>query len=99
MVCKIGVTLLFVLFSTSTWAQTERGGIRGTVVDPTQAVIPGVAVIATHVDTGVVRTAETTGEGGPGPLEDGQSAGPLNPADSRGDVQRVESCGIRQPGQ
>ena len=33
------------------------------MVDSTQAVIPGVAVIATHVDTGVVRTGETTGEG------------------------------------
>ena len=51
------------LFLYRAWAQTERGGIRGTVVDSTQAVIPGVAVIATHVDTGVVRTAETTGEG------------------------------------
>ena len=58
--------MLFLLFLSTdlpTWAQTERGGIRGTVVDSTQAVIPGVAVIATHVDTGVVRTAETTGEG------------------------------------
>jgi hypothetical protein len=63
MVGKRVVTLLIFLFATPAWAQTERGGIRGTVVDTTQAVVPGVAVIATHVDTGVVRTAETTGEG------------------------------------
>jgi len=65
MVSKCVVTLLIFLFlfATPAWAQTERGGIRGTVVDTTQAVIPGVAVIATNVDTGVVRTADTTGEG------------------------------------
>jgi len=65
MVGKTVATLLsfFFLFATPAWAQTERGGIRGTVVDTTQAVIPGVAVIATNVDTGVVRTGDTTGEG------------------------------------
>src|SRR6476620_1455012 len=67
MVSKTVVTLLIILSAamsaTPALAQTERGGIRGTVTDSTQAVIPGVVVMATHVDTGVVRTADTTGEG------------------------------------
>ncbi len=62
-IVALGIVLSLVCPSTSAWAQTVSGGIRGTVVDSTQAVIPGVAVIATHVDTGVVRTGETTGEG------------------------------------
>ena len=55
-IVAVGIVLSLVCPSTSAWAQTVSGGIRGTVVDSTQAVIPGVAVIATHVDTGVVRT-------------------------------------------
>ena len=38
-------------------------------------------------------------ERGPGPFEDSQYAGPLDASNSRGDVQRVESCGIREPGE
>ena len=62
-IVAIGIVLTLFCPIRSAWAQTVSGGIRGTVVDSTQAVIPGVAVIATHVDTGVVRTGETTGEG------------------------------------
>ena len=62
-IVAVGIVLFLVCPIRSAWAQTVSGGIRGTVVDSTQAVIPGVAVIATHVDTGVVRTGETTGEG------------------------------------
>lgn len=57
------ILLLISLSATAAWAQTERGGIRGTVVDVTKAVIPGVTVTATHVETGVFRSTETTGEG------------------------------------
>ncbi len=63
MVRTIGVTLLIILSAIPAVAQTERGGIRGTVTDATQAVIPGVTVTATNVETGVFRSTETTGEG------------------------------------
>ena len=59
----LATAALISLSLTSVWAQTERGGIRGTVTDSTNAVIPGVTVTATHVDTGVFRATETTGEG------------------------------------
>ena len=54
---------LIALLATSVWAQTERGGIRGTVSDSTNAVIPGVTVTAMNVETGIFRSTETTGEG------------------------------------
>lgn len=59
----LGIGLLISLSVTSAWAQTERGGIRGTVADATHAVIPAVVVTATNVETGVFRSTETTGEG------------------------------------
>lgn len=39
------------------------GTIRGTVTDPTGAVIPGVTVTVTHVETGVSRTVQTNATG------------------------------------
>jgi hypothetical protein len=57
------IVLLIGLSAAVVSAQTERGGIRGTVVDTTDAVIPGVTVTATHVETGVFRSTETTGDG------------------------------------
>ena len=39
------------------------GTIKGTVVDPTGAVVPGATVTATHVATGVETTRETTAAG------------------------------------
>jgi hypothetical protein len=57
------ILLLVLLLPAVALAQTERGGIRGTVVDSTDAIIPGVTITATNVDTGVFRTADTTGEG------------------------------------
>src|ERR1043166_3469806 len=45
------------------WGQSERGSIRGTIEDSSGAGIPGVAVTAVNVGTGV-RTATTTSEAG-----------------------------------
>jgi hypothetical protein len=45
------VVLLFV--ATAALAQTVTGSIRGTVVDPTGAKVPGVAIVAREVNTGV----------------------------------------------
>ena len=44
-------------------AQTDRGTIRGTVLDITGAAVPGVTVTATAVDTGV-RSSATSGDSG-----------------------------------
>ena len=62
-IVAVGIVLSLVCPSGSAWAQTVSGGIRGTVVDSTQAVIPGATVTATNVDTGVVRTTVTSAEG------------------------------------
>jgi Carboxypeptidase regulatory-like domain len=59
----LGIVWLIGLSPTTARAQTERGGIRGTVIDATHAVVPGVTVTATNVDTGVVRSTVTTVEG------------------------------------
>ena len=59
----LAAAVLISLSLTSVSAQTERGGIRGTIIDATQAVVPGVTVTATNVETGVVRTTVTTAEG------------------------------------
>jgi hypothetical protein len=45
------------------WAQADRGAISGTVTDPSRAIIPGVQVTATNVDT-KVQTTTTTNEVG-----------------------------------
>jgi hypothetical protein len=45
------------------WAQADRGAITGTVTDPSGAVIPGVQVTGTNVDT-KVQTTTTTNEVG-----------------------------------
>jgi Carboxypeptidase regulatory-like domain len=55
--------LAVVLASPSLFAQTDTGAIDGTVSDKTGAVIPGVAVSATNLDTGQKLSAITNGEG------------------------------------
>jgi hypothetical protein len=45
------------------FAQTSEGTISGIVTDPTGAVLPGVDVKLTHVETGLVRSVVTNDEG------------------------------------
>jgi hypothetical protein len=45
-------------------AQTFRGAILGTVTDATGAAVPGATVTVRNVDTGLLRTTETQGDGG-----------------------------------
>ena len=57
--------VLFCLFlvSTAVFAQSDRGTMTGTVSDATGAVIPGVSIVATNVETGAryeTVTTETT---------------------------------------
>src|ERR1700691_4351695 len=44
-------------------AQTNRASITGTVTDRSGAIVPGVNVTATNVDTGVVTPGVTNGDG------------------------------------
>src|SRR5262245_23455503 len=47
----------------SVFAQIGQGEIRGTVIDESGATLPGVTVTATHIDTGITRTAVTSNTG------------------------------------
>lgn len=51
------------LAATTAWAQTITGSIRGTVTDPSGAVIAGASVTATNVATGVNTTTRTNKDG------------------------------------
>ena len=44
-------------------AQEFRGSVRGTITDSTGAVLPGVTVTVTNIETKVAQTAVTDGEG------------------------------------
>jgi len=56
--------LLLLLFNSASAAgQTFGGGISGRVTDESGGVLPGVAVTATHVATGVSRTTQTSSTG------------------------------------
>lgn len=43
---------LFVIAASFSYGQSDRGTITGTISDPTNAVIPGVSVVATNAETG-----------------------------------------------
>lgn len=55
--------LLWVICSTALLAQVDTGVITGTVSDPSGAVIPGVKIVVTHVDTNM-RTETTSNSSG-----------------------------------
>ena len=56
--------LLVVFASIACLAQsTNAGDIRGSVTDPSGALIPGVSVTVTNVDTGVTKTFVTNDSG------------------------------------
>jgi len=58
------VAFLFLLFSHSSHAQTAGAGtISGTVTDASHAVLPGVTVTVTNVDTGAPHVYTTNGDG------------------------------------
>ena len=56
----IGIVLVV---GTSAIAQSGLADIRGTVVDDSSAVLPGVTVTATHIETGTSRTTVTSTTG------------------------------------
>jgi hypothetical protein len=55
--------LLTLAFSASTAAQSFLGTVRGTVVDPQGAAVPGAAILIVDEATGVPRTLETDAQG------------------------------------
>ena len=54
---------LFVLACTPVLAQQITGDIRGTVSDPSGAVIVGATVTAEQIETGLTRVSSTTRDG------------------------------------
>ena len=61
--CGVIVLFLLALRVPAALAQEFRGSITGTVSDKSQAVLPGVTVTATNVDTGVGTNAVTNADG------------------------------------
>jgi len=57
------LVLIVVCGAVVSWAQTSSTSLRGTIVDPKGAVIPGVAVTITNSATAVSRTTKTDGQG------------------------------------
>ena len=55
--------LTLLVFSSSLFAQSNRGAVTGTVSDATGALIPGVQVVLTNADTGAKSDTVTTGTG------------------------------------
>ncbi|HWT65573.1 MAG TPA: carboxypeptidase-like regulatory domain-containing protein, partial [Terracidiphilus sp.] len=56
--------LLLVCAATVSWGQVDRGSISGLVTDATGAVIPGVAVTVTEIETGVNYKGDVSNEQG-----------------------------------
>ena len=63
MIKSIHAPLLILVATTMLLAQGDTGGIVGTVMDPSGAVIPGASVAVTKVDTGVSYPTVSTGAG------------------------------------
>ena len=59
----LAAILLVAIFAAPGWAQTFRGTILGTVTDSSGAAVAGATVTIKNVDTGLVRTTVSTGDG------------------------------------
>src|SRR5712671_4414136 len=57
------ILTLLMLFVAVVNAQTFRGAINGTILDPSGAAVPGASVKATDIATGVSRTTVSTSDG------------------------------------
>ena len=61
--CVAISSMLMLALAASAAAQTVTGTIQGTISDTSGAVLPGVTITLTHVDTGTERAVITNGEG------------------------------------
>src|ERR1051325_85421 len=52
---SVAVTLAFVLWSTRAFAQSTTDSVSGVITDPSGAVLPGVDIVVTQTDTGLLR--------------------------------------------
>jgi Carboxypeptidase regulatory-like domain len=59
----LAVVVAVLSLSTVALAQLAQGELRGTILDESGAVLPGVTVTALHVETGTSRTAATAANG------------------------------------
>ena len=59
-----GLVCLIACCPSPAFAQLAQGELRGTVVDESGAVLPGVTITAVHVETGTSRTTATAANGG-----------------------------------
>jgi len=57
------LVVLSLLLPATIAAQTHRASVRGTILDPRQAAIPGATVSITRSETGEVRTTTANGDG------------------------------------
>src|SRR5689334_830191 len=60
---RLIVSISLVLFSMAAFAQSDRGTITGTVLDPAGAVVPGAKVTARNAANGSSFETPTTGTG------------------------------------
>src|SRR5438309_1679645 len=62
-IVNFAVLVCALFFAATGWAQTGTSTIRGTVKDPSNALISGAAVTLTSLETNAVRTMPTTTSG------------------------------------
>ena len=55
--------MAFIAMVGTSWGQTSTGTLRGTVLDPTEATVPGAEVKVTNLATNVTTTVTSTGAG------------------------------------
>jgi hypothetical protein len=63
LLCVVVAVSTMVIFSAVVFAQTETATLSGVVTDPQGAVVPGVEVVATRIETGIILTIQTNGAG------------------------------------
>jgi hypothetical protein len=62
--CRIGAGLILIaLFAATTEAQQGTSAIRGRILDDQDAVLPGVAIVIIHQETGIFRETVTGADG------------------------------------
>src|SRR5262245_25251244 len=61
--CVVTLVALILALAPAIAAAQQQAGLSGTITDSTGAVLPGVTVVATHVETGNTFEAVTDSEG------------------------------------